>query len=197
MEKPFSQACENNKQPILSVISQVFSPHDHVLEVGSGTGQHATFFAAQLPHLRWQSSDQADYLPGIQAWIDDAQLGNLEKPLELDVTKAWPVAEVSAVFSANTVHIMHWYQVEAFFKGLKTHLRSGGDFCLYGPFNYQGRYTSESNERFDQWLKQRDPGMGIRDIDDINTLANAAGLALCDDHTMPANNRLLHFHKSN
>lgn len=195
MNKPYSQACENNKQPILDVISQVFAQHNHVLEVGSGTGQHAVFFAERMPHLRWQCADQAEYLPGIRAWIEDANLNNLEAALELEVTNPWPITGVSAVFSANTVHIMHWHQVEAFFAGLKAHLSNAGDFCLYGPFNYQRNYTSDSNERFDQWLKQRDPGMGIRDFDDINTLAESAGLTLINDHAMPANNRLLHFKK--
>lgn len=195
MEKPFSQACENNKQPILDIISPVFSRHDCVLEIGSGTGQHAVFFARHMPHLRWQCSDQTEYLPGIRAWIEDAGLNNLEAPLTIDVTMPWPVTQVPAVFSANTVHIMHWPQVEAFFEGLRNHLGKDGDFCLYGPFNYQGSYTSDSNARFDQWLKQRDPEMGIRDIDAITALAEGAALTLLEDHTMPANNRLLHFRK--
>ena len=195
MDKPFSQACENNKQPILSIISPVFSRHSHVLEIGSGTGQHAVFFAEHMPHLLWQCSDQAEYLPGINAWIEDAQLPNLAAPLELEISSPWPITEVPAIFSANTVHIMHWFQVEAFFGGLKAHLQQGGDFCLYGPFNYQGDYTSESNARFDQWLKQRDPNMGIRDSEAIAQLAESAGLTLRNDHAMPANNRLLHFHK--
>lgn len=195
MNKPFSQACENNKQPILNVISAVFSRHERVLEIGSGTGQHAVFFASQMPQLRWQCSDQAEYLPGIQAWISEAALSNLETPLELDVTKAWPITALPAIFSANTVHIMHWLQVESLFDGLNKHLRAGGDFCLYGPFNYHGTYTSESNARFDQWLKQRDPGMGIRDIEAICALATASSMALLADYPMPANNRLLHFQK--
>ncbi len=195
MEKPFSQACENNKQPILDLISPIFSRHKQVLEIGSGTGQHAVFFAAHMPHLQWQCSDQADYIPGIKAWIEDAALSNINEPLELDVMKPWPVSKVPAIFSANTVHIMHWHQVEAFFEGIKVHLSVSGDLCLYGPFNYQGNYTSDSNARFDQWLKQRDPGMGIRDIEGIGALAGAAGLTLQSDHPMPANNRLLHFIK--
>lgn len=195
MEKPFSQACENNKQPIFKVIAPIFSGHQSVLEVGSGTGQHAVFFASQLPQLRWQCSDQAEYLPGVRAWIEDTDLSNVEMPLELDVMKAWPLTSVPAIFSANTVHIMHWPQVEAFFEGIKQHLQADGDLCLYGPFNYEGAYTSDSNAQFDQWLKQRDPGMGIRDIEAITALAETAGLQLLKDYTMPANNRLLHFRK--
>ncbi|MFT5034161.1 MAG: cyclopropane fatty-acyl-phospholipid synthase-like methyltransferase [Bacteroidia bacterium] len=195
MEKPFSQACENNKQPIFDVILPAFTGRKSVLEIGSGTGQHAVFFASQLTHLHWQCSDQAEYLPGIRAWIEDAGLSNVAMPLELDVMKPWPLASVPAIFSANTVHIMHWPQVEALFTGIKQHLDADGDFCLYGPFNYQGAYSSDSNVRFDQWLKQRDPGMGIRDIEAIIALAESAGLQLQNDHAMPANNRLLHFRK--
>ncbi len=195
MEKPFSQACENNKHPIFKVIAKIFAHRERVLEIGSGTGQHAAYFASRLPHLTWQSSDQTDYLPGIRAWIDDAGLSNLPPPLELDVTQPWPVDTVAALFSANTLHIMHWPQVEAFFEGIKRHLATRGDCCIYGPFNYEGNYTSDSNAQFDQWLKQRDPGMGIRDIEAITELAHLADMKLIEDHPMPANNRLLHFRK--
>ena len=195
MEKPFSQACENNKQAILAVIAEAFAGVDSVLEIGSGTGQHAVHFARYLPHLHWQPSDQAPYLPGIRAWREEAALPNLAAPLVLNVTEPWPVDSVPAVFSANTVHIMHWPEVEALFRGLNEHLAPGGEFCLYGPFNYGGQFTSASNARFDQWLKARDAGSGIRDIEAITALAEGSDMRLVEDHTMPANNRLLHFRK--
>lgn len=195
MDKPFSQACENNKQPILEIIREVFADTDYVLEVGSGTGQHAVFFAQRMPHLQWQASDQAHYLPGIRAWRDDADLPNLPPPLELDVTRPWPVTDIPAVFSANTLHIMSWQAVEAFFAALGERLAETGHLCLYGPFNYRGGYTSESNARFDQSLRQRDPKSGIRDFEAIEALAGEQGLALAGDYTMPANNRVLHFTK--
>ncbi|WP_372777258.1 DUF938 domain-containing protein [Litorivivens sp.] len=195
LNKPFSQACENNKQPILTVLREAFAEVSSVLEIGSGTGQHAAHFAANLPHLVWQPSDQREYLDGISAWREDAGLGNLKRPLELDVYQPWPITSTPAVFSANTVHIMHWSGVEALFTGMRKVLEQDGVFCLYGPFNYEGRYTSDSNARFDQWLKARDPGSGIRDIEAILSLADGAGMRLREDHTMPANNRLLEFVK--
>jgi SAM-dependent methyltransferase len=197
MDKPFSQACENNKQPILAVLRQAFATVDSVLEIGSGTGQHAAFFTAAMPWLSWQPSDRAENLPGIRAWCSDARLSNLREPIELDVAMpAWPVARAAAVFSANTVHIMDWPAVESLFAGVGALLPGGGVFCLYGPFNYDGRFTSDSNARFDGWLKERDPLSGVRDFEAIEQLAQRAEIALLADHTMPANNRLLVWRKS-
>lgn len=196
MERPFSQACENNKQPILDILQAVFARAELVVEVGSGTGQHAVHFARHLPDLYWQPTDQAEYLPGIRAWRQWAALDNVLDPLELDVRNPdWPVSGFNALFSANTVHIMAWKQVEQFFSGIGQHLAAGGDFCLYGPFNYGGRYTSDSNARFDQWLQARDPLSAIRDFEAIAALADSAGLELIEDYAMPANNRLLHWQK--
>jgi SAM-dependent methyltransferase len=192
MNKPFSQACENNKRPILAVLRTAFASVDSVLEIGSGTGQHAVFFAAEMPWLRWQPSDCAENLPGIRAWCRDAALANLLPVLELDVTRpVWPVDAAAAVFSANTAHIMSWAAVELFFAGVGARLRPGGVFCLYGPFNYDGQYTSASNQQFDAWLQARDPRSGIRDFEAVAALAQRAGLAPAADHAMPANNRLL------
>jgi SAM-dependent methyltransferase len=192
MDKPFSQACENNKRPILEVLRDALAGLDLVLEIGSGTGQHAVFFAEQMPWLRWQPTDRSENLPGINAWRDAAALPNLLPPLELDVcVEPWPVAAADAVFSANTAHIMDWAAVQCCFAGVGARLRPGGVFCLYGPFNYGGRYTSPSNAQFDQWLKQRDPHSGIRDIEALQELALRAGLQLQADCAMPANNRTL------
>lgn len=190
--KPFAESCEENKLPILAVLRTEFAAVTRVLEIGSGTGQHAVFFARELPHLTWQTSDVAEYHPGIRAWIEDAALDNVRAPLTLDVAHdTWPAATYDGVFSANTAHIMGWPEVEAMFAGIGTVLEAGGRFCLYGPFNYGGEYTSASNARFDQWLKARDPRSGVRDFEALNRLAETAGLRLLKDYAMPANNRTL------
>lgn len=191
-QKPYSEACEQNKEPILAVLRAFFVRPGSVLEIGGGTGQHAVHFARTLPHLSWQSTDLADNLPGIRLWIAEANLPNLRAPLELDVCRdPWPVARTDGVFSANTAHIMAWTAVECLFRGVGRVLESGGVFCLYGPFNYNGRYTSASNAEFDRWLRARDPASGIRDFDDLNRLAEANGLRLLSDCPMPVNNRTL------
>jgi len=182
--RPFSEASERNRAPILAVLRQVFKDRKHVLEIGSGTGQHAAYFAPELPHLIWQASDVAENLPGIREWF------STPPPLELDVDKEWPELDVDAVFSANTCHIMSWPQVERMFEGIGK-IRSLKTFCLYGPFNYGGNHTSESNARFDAMLRGRDPQSGLRDFEKISALAAAAGLTLQEDNAMPANNRLL------
>ena len=190
--KPFAQSSEQNKAPIFEVLKRYFQDVDTVLEIGSGTGQHAVFFAEQFPHLTWYASDQAEYLTGIQMWMDDAQLNNLQGPLLLDVNQSsWPVEQTHAVFSANTAHIMDWSSVERMFAGIGSILKSGGLFCLYGPFNYNGQFTSESNASFDLWLKQRDPLSGVRDFEALQKLAEKAEMKLIEDCEMPANNRVL------
>ncbi|MBI5462373.1 MAG: DUF938 domain-containing protein [Gammaproteobacteria bacterium] len=190
--KPFAESCAENQQPILDVLRIEFAAVRRVLEIGSGTGQHAVFFAAHLPHLNWQTSDVADYHPGIRAWIDDARLSNVRPPLPLDVTRdVWPDESFDGVFSANTAHIMAWPAVEAMFTGIGRVLTPGGHFCLYGPFNYGGEFTSASNARFDQWLKARDPNSGVRNFEDLDRLAATAGMRLAQDYAMPANNRTL------
>jgi cyclopropane fatty-acyl-phospholipid synthase-like methyltransferase len=191
IDKPYSEACEENKRPILDVIGPLFQEARHLLEIGSGTGQHAVFFAAALPHLVWQTSDCAHYLPGIRAWLDDAALPNLPPVRVLDVTGLWPDERFDAVFSANTTHIMSESQVETMFEGVGRVLVDGGHFVLYGPFNIGGRYTSESNARFDAMLRSRDRAMGIRDRDLLIRLARDNGMELIADHPMPVNNRTL------
>ncbi|WP_036247634.1 DUF938 domain-containing protein [Methylobacter sp. BBA5.1] len=190
--RPFSQACENNKDPILRVIRPVFSRPLTVWEIGSGTGQHACYFAGQLPHVNWQPTDRQENIAGIELWRQAAGLANLRPPLILDVTDAaWPCTRIEALFTANTLHIMSWRQVQVFFDRLGQYLAPDAPVCIYGPFNYQGRYTSDSNARFDQWLKSRDPLSGIRDFEAVKALAASIGLQLVDDVAMPANNRLL------
>jgi len=199
MNKPFSQACENNKQAILNILKSVFSKNNHVLEIGSGTGQHAAFFGQHLHHLTWQTSDLLINHSGINTWLDEVALPNVQRPLEIDLHKPWPMSSnnlrIDGIFTANTLHIISWPLVIKFFEGIEQNLKTGSNVCIYGPFNYQGRYTSESNANFDIWLKDRDINSGIRDIEAILLLANSAGLKLIDDHVMPANNRLLVFSK--
>ncbi len=216
-DKPFSPSCERNRDPILAILRQQFADSTRVLEIGSGTGQHAVHFAAAMPWLAWQCSDVAANLPGIGAWLDEAGLANTPPAIELDVARGpWPDACFDAVFSANAVHIMGWAQVEAMFEGLggvmdcapggarrpptpSGHPRAavrgeGGNnatLVLYGPFNYDGNYSSASNRQFDAWLKARDPRSGIRDFEAIDALARGIGLHLVDDIPMPANNRCL------
>ena len=191
--KPFSSACERNRDPILAVLHQHFAACRRVLEIGSGTGQHAVHFAAAMPWLTWQCSDVADNLPGIRSWLDEAGLANTPAPIELEVARGpWPAVGFDAVFSANTLHIMAWAQVEAFFAGVGRVLRApGGVLAVYGPFNYGGGYSSDSNRDFDGWLKARDPRSGIRDFEAVDALARGIGLRLLDDVAMPANNRCL------
>lgn len=195
LSKPFSQACENNKAPILAVLRRHFQKAHHVLEIGSGTGQHAVYFSAAMPHLIWQTSDRGAYLPGINAWIAEDPHPNLRAPLMLDVTQPrWPTG-FDAVFSANTAHIMSWPVAQHMIYKVGMHLPPAGLFALYGPFNYQGQYTSDSNCQFDQHLKAIDPDQGIRDFERVNETAETAGLRLLEDNSMPANNRLIIWRK--
>ncbi len=199
--KPFSESCEQNKDVILKVIKPLLTERHSVFEIGSGTGQHAVYFAQHMPHLQWYTSDRSDAVQGIQLWIDEAVanagLDNIHSPVTLDVTQVnWPDCKIDVVYSANTLHIMHWEDVKAFFKKAPLLLNDNGIIIIYGPFNYQGQYTSVSNERFDQWLRQRDPQSGIRDFTDLNTLAAANGLSFVNDYEMPANNRILVWKKA-
>lgn len=191
-DKPYAPACDRNRDPILAVLRAHFAGHSRVLEIGSGTGQHAVHFAAALPWLSWQCADVADNLPGIRLWLDEAALPNTPPPLALDVRGAWPEAAYDAVFSANTLHIMGWAEVERFFAGIDRVLASaGGVLAVYGPFNYGGSYTSDSNRDFDAWLKARDPRSAIRDFEAVDALARGIGLEPVADVAMPANNRML------
>lgn len=204
-EKPFSEACERNRDAILDVLRAHFADCRNVLEIGSGTGQHAVHFAAAMPWLQWQCSDRAENLPGIRTWLDEAALANTPAPLELDVgldrsrtfaptlsrKRQSEQSGFDAVFSANTLHIMAWEEVAAFFEVVGKMLAQEATLIVYGPFNYAGQYTSESNRNFDAWLKARDPDSGIRDFEKVGALAQAIGLRLVDDIAMPANNRCL------
>jgi hypothetical protein len=189
--KPHSLSCDRNRDPILAVLRRHFADRRHVLEIGSGTGQHAVYFAAALPHLTWQTSDVVENLPGIRMWLDEAHLPNLLAPLLLDVNGQWPQARYDAVFSANTLHIMSWSEVQTFFSKLDAALTADAVLAIYGPFNYGGHFTSPSNASFDATLKDRAAHMGIRDFEAVDALARSIGLALVEDCAMPANNRTL------
>lgn len=201
--KPYSESCERNSAPILQVLQQHLGQARTVLEIGSGTGQHAVHFAGAMPWLRWQASDHCDYLPGIRQWLDEAALPNTPVPLELQAViggglQPLPplpvhdgVAGFDAVFTANTLHIMSWEEVQALFAGLPSLMAPEGLFIAYGPFNYNGAFTSDSNRNFDGWLKARDPRSGIRDFEAIDALARTQQLELREDVAMPANNRCL------
>ncbi len=188
----FSQAAENNKEPIASVLRDVFKEVRQVLEIASGTGQHAVHFARALPRLTWLSSDLVANLDDIRERLARDGVADAPPPLALDVTeRPWPALKVDGVFAANCLHIMSWAEVEHLFGGIGEVLEAGGTACLYGPFKYGGAFTTESNARFDAYLKRRDRASGIRDFEAVDTLARAQGLRLIRDAAMPANNQLL------
>lgn len=193
--KPYAESAEQNREPILAVIREVFTRPGTVLEVGSGTGQHAVAFAAALPHVTWQTSDQRENHPGIRQWLAEAGLANTREPLAIDTREpGWEGAitgPVDGIFSANTVHIMDWPAVEGFFAGAGRLLSAEGTFCLYGPFSRGGEHNAPSNAEFDAFLRQRDGGSGVRDLDDLEALAAHHGLHLAAEHPMPADNRTL------
>ena len=190
--KPFSEACERNQQPIFERIHPFLNKYKHVLEFGSGTGQHAVYFAERLPHLLWQTTDKNDALGGIQQWLDDACLTNTPKPMVLDIDDGLHTSNsFDVIFTANTLHIISEQQVEKFFHFAGQILANQGLLIIYGPFNYNGDYTSQSNARFDIWLKERDERSAIRDFERVEELAISQGFKLIQDYTMPANNRLL------
>lgn len=188
--KPDAPACERNRDPILAVLRKHFADRRRVLEIGSGTGQHAVYFARALPQLQWQCSDRADRLPGIGQWLQDAALPNTPPARALDVAHGpWPRERFDAAFSANTLHIMAWPEVEALFAGFDSVLEADAVLAIYGPFNHGGSYDSDSNREFDAWLRARDLRAGIRDLEAVDALAAGIGLVRLEDAAMPANNR--------
>ncbi|MFS8137773.1 MAG: DUF938 domain-containing protein [Thermomonas sp.] len=201
MEKPFSPSCERNQAPILDVLRRHVRDVRHVLEIGSGTGQHAVHFAAALPWLTWQSSDHASHLAGIQQWLDEAGLPNTPPPIPLQASTE-PTAHFEpklpsallpfdTVFTANSLHIMGWPEVQALFASLPGILAEQALLIMYGPFNEGGRFSSTSNQEFDASLRARDSRSGIRDVEAVDALATGIGLQRIDDVAMPANNRML------
>lgn len=197
-QKPYAESCEQNQQVILEILQQVFTDPGQVLEIGSGTGQHALFFTSHMPHLGWQPTDIDSQLAGIRLWMEDADHDRIQPPRELDLSHTrWRIENgFDYAFTANTTHIVSWPLVQSMFRGIAESLKSGGLFAQYGPFNYGGQYTSDSNARFDDWLKGRDPESGIRNFEDLQVLARTQGMALDNDYAMPANNRILVWRKA-
>lgn len=192
--KPFAESSVQNREPIFSVIKPHLESKQSLLEIGSGTGQHAVYFASELLNLHWQTSELPEHHQGIEMWLDEAALPNVQSPVALDVcnTEHWQnLPAYDAIYTANTLHIMSAGHVKCLFENLAEHLKKEGLFIAYGPFNYAGSYTSESNQHFDGWLKQRDPESGIRDFEWLQEMAELKGMTLVDDVAMPANNRTL------
>jgi hypothetical protein len=194
---PFSQSCENNKNVILEVLSAVFADRSTVLEIASGTGQHACHFAANMPWLQWQPTELPEHLPILQPRCAAYAGANILPPVVLDVcAEPWPLDIPDALFSANSLHIMPFSAVKKMFSALGRSAGNDVKLAIYGPFNYKGSYTSDSNARFDQWLAQQHPERGIRDFEAVNELAGGAGFDLQADYEMPANKRLLQWRKT-
>ena len=191
MEKPHAPSTEKNREPILTVLREVFADRRRILEIGSGTGQHAIHFCAHLPYLSWQTSDRPECLPGIRAWLAEAALPNVLHPFEFDVLGQWPNSRYDAIYSANTLHIMSWEAVEALFAGLPAVLEPGGLLVIYGPFMVDGRHTSDSNAAFDRSLREKAPHQGVRDATAVDALARQKGLELIAQRAMPSNNFVL------
>ena len=191
IDKPFAPACERNREPILAVLRDHLADTRDVLELGSGTGQHAVHFARHLPHLRWQTSDRAEMLAGIALWLAEAALDNTPPPLALDVNEPWPATRWDAIFTANTLHIMSWEEVEQLFARLPAVMAPRAHLLIYGPFKYGGCHTSRSNAAFEAALAAAAPHRAVRDFEAVDALARAAGLALVEDRAMPSNNRCL------
>jgi hypothetical protein len=194
---PDAPATARNRDPILAVLRRVFAMRIRVLEIGSGTGQHAVHFARALPHLKWHTSDLPENHDGIRAWLAEAALPNVVPPVNFDMGRpdTWPITRHDAIFSANTLHIASWPEVESLFANLSRVLAAKATIVFYGPFNIGGEFTSPSNAAFDASLRADNPARGIRDLEAVQALAASAGLSFVEDIAMPANNRCLVFER--
>jgi hypothetical protein len=190
---PFSEAADRNKGPILEHLSRLLPERGHALEIGAGSGQHVVHFAPCRPRMSWQPSERREHLEALNARIRLEAPANVLPALELDVCGAWPDRDFAAIYSSNTAHIMPWEAVRAMFSGIGPRLALGGVFCLYGPFNVGGAFTSPSNEVFDRQLRERDPAMGLRDLEELTALAGEFRMRLSRREQLPANNQLLVF----
>ena len=196
MELTFSEACERNKGPILEVLRKLFSKTDSVLEIGSGTGQHAVHFSKHLAHLVWQPTELGERVAMLKSRIDLEGPGNLLPAKELDVLRNhWELEKTDAVFIANVFHIAPIEVMHTCFKGMSKCLKHLGIFCVYGPFRFEGEFTSPSNAQFDYSLKTNNPEWGIRDFEQLCQVAEERGFTLQRNYSMPANNQLLVFKK--
>jgi cyclopropane fatty-acyl-phospholipid synthase-like methyltransferase len=197
MTKPFAPSCERNQTVILDVLQSIITVDDkHLLEIGSGTGQHAIFMAPNFSHLQWHTSDLKENHAGTNMWLDEAKIDNILAPIVYESGQSdFPDIDVDIVFTTNTLHIMSWQNVENLIKQLGENLKTGAKIIIYGPFNYNGQFTSDSNAKFDVWLKQQEPHRGIRNFEDIVQPMANVGIGLKQDIEMPANNRILYFIK--
>lgn len=193
MVKGFAPAAERNRRPILDVLGRVLPRSGTVLEIASGTGQHVAFFSAHLSGLRWQPSDASpDALRSIESWVAEEGRTNLLNPIELDVRwQRWPIARADAVLCINMIHISPWESTEALFDGARGLLADGAPLVTYGPYRLHGEHTAASNAAFDESLRSRDPRWGVRDIDELEALAERTGFSLEERVSMPANNSTL------
>ncbi len=194
---PLAEACLRNQKPIADCLESILITEQTVLEIGSGTGQHAVFVCKQLPNLIWQPTELAERVAEVEAWRLSENLSNVKPSLALDVLQSdWQLNQLyDTVFTANTIHFIGWQKVEALLKGASEHLKKGGNFICYGPFNINQQYTSEGNRNLDAWLKQRDAESGIKDVSDVLAMAKQYNLDFIEQIQMPANNLILHFIK--
>lgn len=192
-EIPFSEACERNKETILSVLKKVISPvHRNVIEIGAGTGQHATFFARAFPQLRWTPTETSENLPHLNRVVQESGIKNLTPPFKMRIGEDdFAIRTYDVIYTANTLHIISWKDCKTLIKLMGHRLQEGGLAIIYGPFNYGGQFTSQSNEEFNDWLKKRDPASGIRNFEDVHNAMEKNGFELVNDYEMPANNRTL------
>jgi len=196
MKKPFAAAADENKEAIAAVLLTELANANHIIEIGSGTGQHAIHFSKLLPHLTWHCSDQSSHIAGIQLWLESAGLNNTPPAFVLDVSQDWPKQIYDAAYAANIAHIMHWPEIEDLFAGLSTILGHGAYFYLYGPFSFDTKFSSQSNQAFDQFLRQQDPHSGLRDKNELDQLALKHGLIAAASWAMPTNNHILSWQKT-
>lgn len=197
--KPYAPSCERNKEPILNVLKRLIkNEHKNLLEIGSGTGQHAVFFAQQSPHLNWTCSDVLENHHGIKLWLEELRLSNTFGPIEYEIGKdSFPNGDFDLIFTANTFHIMSWDKCKELIKACGENLKKNTLIIIYGPFNYDGDYTSHSNAQFDIWLKGISAQSAIREFEEVDACMNQAGFKLVEDTPMPSNNRVLVFKKHN
>lgn len=197
INKPFAPSCERNQEPILEVLKGLIHEDDkHLLEIGSGTGQHAVFMAPHFPNLQWHTSELLENYTGIKQWLQESQITNIAQPIEFELGQtAFPDIDIDVVFTANTLHIMSSKNVKILITQLGENLKHGAQIIIYGPFNYQGKYTCQSNADFDVWLKDQEQHRGIRNFEVIVEMMQSQNIELINDNAMPANNRLIHFKK--
>ena len=192
----YSQAAENNKAPIADVMGKHLPPDASVLEIGSGAGQHALHMSHTFPGITWLPSERKAVVPILMANLALYESNNIQPPLVLDLADfTWSGDPVDAVYAANVMHIVSDSLGKRLVQLAADALRSSGLLMLYGPYKYNGQFTTESNAAFDQWLKDRDPASGVRDFEAVLATAQCSGLTLAQDYAMPANNQMLIFER--